>query len=528
MTMEEIIEYLTFLARYDRSEAKSLHRLILESKGLKYEEILEKPHEKDSRSKLYSEIFQEAESTVNEMIKEYVIYGKLNPQRVSGVDRTELERSMRFLKRVYERIKESNEVDAVLNALDGKFIPPGPGGDFVKTPEIYPTGRNTYQLDPTRIPTETAMERGKVIAEEYVRKFYEKHGTYPKAVGIVLWGFEAIKTGGETVAAIFHLLGIKPVFKGLYIRDLEVIPLEELKRPRIDCVVTICGIFRDTLYNVVELLDRAFKLAAELDEPEEMNYVKAHMKNDVTKHGEKAKFRIFGPPEGLYATSITSLIESSGWNSETEIINAYLESMKFAYGEKKRNIEAKEVLGTLLSNVDVVSQVRDTVEYEITDLDHYYEFLGGLSRAVEEQRGSRPEVLIADTTRENIKVEDARDAIARGVITRITNPKWLDAMLEHGANGATKIADRVEYMLGLAATLHGIEKWMWDKIVENVILDKERNEKMKKANPWAFRKLVSRLLEAEKRGYWKAEKETLERLEKEFLETEGILEENVP
>lgn len=527
MTMEEIIEYLAFLTRYDRNEVKSLHRLILESKDLKYEEILEKPHEKDSRSKPYSKIFQEVESTVKEIIKEYIIYGKVNPQRVSGVDKTELERSMRFLKRVYERIQESSEVDAILNALDGKFIPPGPGGDFVRTPEIYPTGRNTYQLDPTRIPTETAMERGKVIAEEYVREFYEKHGTYPKAISIVLWGFETIKTGGETVAAIFHLLGIKPVFKGLYIRDLEVIPLEELKRPRIDCVVTICGIFRDTLYNVVELLDRAFKLAAELDEPEEMNYVKAHMKNDVAKYGEKAKFRIFGPPEGLYATSITSLIESSGWKSETEIINAYLESMKFAYGEKKRNMEAKEVLGTLLSNVDVVSQVRDTVEYEITDLDHYYEFLGGLSRAVEEQRGSKPEVLIADTTRENIKVEDVRDAIVRGVITRITNPKWLDALLEHGANGATKIADRVEYMLGLAATLHSIEKWMWDKTTENIVLDKERNEKMKEANPWAFRKLVSRLLEAEKRGYWKAKKETMERLEKEYLETEGILEENV-
>jgi len=528
MPSAEAIDYLTFLSRYDRSEARSLHRLILEARGLSYEEILEKPHKKASNSKLHSELFQETESTVKAIITDYIINGKVNFQLCADVDKTELGKALLFLKEVYQKIQQSDEVGAVLKALNGEFILPGPGGGFVRTPGIYPTGRNTYPLDPTRIPTETAMERGRIVAEEIVKQFYETNGVYPKTVSIVLWGFETMKTGGETLAAIFHLLGVKPVLKGLYIRDLEVIPLEELKRPRIDCVVTMCGIFRDTFYNAVELLDKAFKLVAELDEPEDMNHVKAHMKKDIAKHGEKARFRIFGPPEGLYATSITALIESSEWKSETEIINAYLESMKFAYGENQRNIKAKEVLGTLLSNVDVVSQVRDTVEYEITDLDHYYEFLGGLSRAVEEQRGSNPEVLIADTTREKIKVEDVKDALKRGVITRITNPKWLDAMLEHGMNGATKIADRVEYMLGLAATMHSIEKWMWDKTAENIVLNKERSEKLKKANPWAFRKLVSRLLEAEKRGYWKAEKEIMERLEKEYLETEGTLEESVP
>lgn len=524
---DTIIDYLTFLSRYDRSEAKSLHRLFLEAKGLSYEEILEKPYAKSSDSKLYSEIFNAIEITVKSVIADYLARGEINTQAEKNLNTSEVNKTLNFLKEIYSKIQQSDEVNAILNALEGKFVSPGPGGDPIRTPTIYPTGRNTYQLDPTKIPTETAMERGKIIAEEYVKRFYKENGAYPKAVSLVLWGFETMNTGGETVAAVFHLLGVKPIWKGLYIRDLEVIPIEKLGRPRIDVVVTICGIFRDTFYNVVELLDRAFRLVANLNEPEELNYIKANMKKMDTQHSETAKFRIFGPPEGLYATSITSLIESSEWRSESEIINAYLESMKFAYGENQRNVEAKEALSALLANVDVVAQIRDTIEYEITDLDHYYEFLGGLARTVKEKKGSSPVVLVADSTKEIVKIEDAKDATHRGIATRTINPKWLDAMLEHGSNGATKIADRIENMLGLATTLANVEKWMWEKVAENIVLDKERAEKIKKSNPWALRKIVQRLLEAAKRGYWQAEIETLKKLENEYLKIEQILEDMI-
>ncbi|MEM0313253.1 MAG: cobaltochelatase subunit CobN, partial [Candidatus Bathyarchaeia archaeon] len=518
MSSEEIIDYLTFLSRYDRSEAKSIHRIILESRGIDYNMVLNNSY-KGSES--CSAILQETDSTVKALLKTYLTDGKLD--LYPNVNKAELEKCLTFLHGIYEKVMQSDEINSILNALEGKFIAPGPGGDPIRTPEIYPTGRNTYALDPTRVPTETAMERGKIIAESYLRQFYKKHGKYPKTISFVLWAFETMKTGGETVAAVFHLLGVKPVLKGLYIRDLEVIPIEELKRPRIDVVVTICGIFRDTFYNVVEMLDKAFRLVAELNEPEEMNYVKSNIKKQA-QHGEKAAFRIFGPPEGLYATGITSLIETSNWKSEAEIVNAYLDSMKFAYGEKRRNVEAKDFLETLLSNVDLVAQIRDTTEYEITDLDHYYEFLGGLSRAVKEKKGCNPEVYVADTTREIVKIDDVRESIKRGVVTRIINPKWLDAMIEHGFNGVTKIADRVEYMLGLAATLNGVENCMWEKVAEKTIFDKYRNEKMKRANPWAFRKTIEKMLESIKRGYWKADDETIKKLENEYLKIEEILE----
>ena len=524
LSLEDSIQYLAFLARYDRGEIPSIHRLIIESEGLNYAEILEKPHQRDPRGRTYAEILSNTEEIVKNIIKEHIVNGSV-PKLKLKAPVNKLLKSLNFLKDVYEKMQSSNEIGAVLEALDGKFIKPGPGGDFIRTPEVYPTGRNTFQLDPTNIPTETAMERGKKIAEKYLMNFYKKYGRYPKTVSVVLWAFETMKTGGETLAAIFHLLGVKPIWKSIYVRDLEVVPLSELKRPRIDVIVTICGIFRDTFYNIVELLDKAFRTVAELDEPENMNFVKANVKKVFGEYGENAKFRIFGPPEGQYATSLTALIESSQWGKEAELVNAYLESMKFAYGENARCLESKGLMSSLISNVELVAQIRDTVDYEITDLDHYYEFLGGLTKTVENRSGKRPMVLVADTTKEIVKVEDARDAIKRGIVTRTVNPRWLDSMIEHGYNGVAKIADRIEYMIGLSATLGGVEDWMWESVAENTVFDVDRAEKMKNVNIWAFRKIIRRLLEAAKRGYWKADKETLEKLEEEYLKTEEILEE---
>jgi cobaltochelatase CobN len=521
LSTEDSIQYLTFLARYDRGEIPSLHRLLIESEGLDYKGVLEKPHMRDSSGRTYAEILNKTEETVKDILREYIVKGSTPKLKASM---NEALKSLSFLKKVYERMVSSDEIAAVLKALDGKFVEPGPGGDFVRTPEVYPTGRNTYQLDPTNLPTETATERGKRIANEYLTSFYKKHGRYPTTVSVVLWAFETMKTGGETLAAIFHLLGVKPAWKSIYIRELEVIPLSELKRPRIDVVVTICGIFRDTFYNLVELLDKASRTVAELDEPEDMNFVKANIKKMSCEHGENAKFRIFGPPEGQYATSLTALIESSQWKSEAELVNAYLESLKFAYGEKARCVDSKGVMSSLISNVELVAQIRDTVDYEITDLDHYYEFLGGLTKAVESESGRRPMVLVADTTKEIVKVEGAGEAVKRGIVTRTVNPRWLDSMIEHGYNGIAKIADRVEYIIGLSATLGGVEDWMWKSVAENTVFSTERAEKMKNINMWAFRKIIKRLLEAAKRGYWKADKETIEKLEEEYLKTEGILE----
>ena len=515
LSREELVNYLTFVARYDRGKIKSLHRMLSEAMNIDYDILLEEPSKISKDGKRGSEIFKEIENTVREIIESCLIDGEnlqtLLAKKKLKVDVNEIEKTLSFLQEIKMNIENSDELTSLLRALEGEYIMPGPGGDPIRNPMIYPTGRNTFQLDPTNIPTSIAMERGTKIAEEYIKQYVEKYGKYPRVVSVVLWGFETMKTGGETLAVIFRLLGVRPKWKSIYIRELEVIPLSELGRPRIDVVVTICGIFRDTFYNLVELLDRAFKIVADLDEPLEMNYIKANYLEESKKNQGRV-YRIFGPPEGEYATTLTKLIETGSWGTEMDIVNAYLDSMKYAYGENYRSVDVREHFEEIMKKIDIVTQVRDTVEYEITDLDHYYEFLGGLAKTVEKKKGQKPLILVADTTKERVRVEGINEAIKRGVVTRLINPKWLNEMLKHGHNGAQKIADRVEYLLGLAATTGSVDNWIWDQVAQTLVFNEEISSKIREENPWALQKISRVLIEANARGYWKASDEIIKEL----------------
>ncbi len=513
LSREHLLEYLLVISRYDRGEAKSLYRLIAEAEGFNYEKLLEGRGE---YGKLYSYVEEKTRSLIFKYFFRREPLDKiLDELELKNIDRNILSKTLEYLKQVIERVNSSNELDSLIHALEAGYIEPGPGGDPVRNPEVYPTGRNMYQLDPSNIPTSIAWERGRRIAEEIIERYRREKGEYPRMVSFVLWAFETMKTGGETLAAIFHLLGVKPVWKTPYIRDLEVIPLEKLGRPRIDVVVTICGIFRDTFYNLVELLDKAFKKVAELDEPLDKNYVKAHMV-ELRQHSVN---RIFGPPPDKYATELTTMIEEGSWRSESELIQAYLESMRYVYSEKEYGVEAYKLFEKLLGKTNVVAQVRDTIEYEVTDLDHYYEFLGGLARTVSELRGDKPLILVADTTREKVKVEDIRDAIRRGVVTRITNPSWIKELLKHDHHGGEKIATRVENLLGLAALTHSVENWAWDRIAEKLVFDEETRRMITENNPWAMSKIIDKLVEAYERGYWKTDEEKISKLKEIKKET---------
>ncbi|WP_297184559.1 cobaltochelatase subunit CobN [Thermococcus sp.] len=418
------------------------------------------------------------------------------------------------------------ELENLIEGLNGLYIEPSVGGDVIRNPEVLPTGRNIYAFDPLKVPTESAVERGRKIAETTIKKYLEKHGKYPESVGVVLWGFETAKTYGETIAQILEYIGVRVVHVSPWEKKLEVIPLEKLGRPRIDVIVTICGFFREMFPNIMELLDKAFRMVAELDEPEEMNFIKKHAK-ELGNYGELAKARIFGPTSTEYGTRLLQLVEDGIWDEERELAEAYISSMSYAYTKGHYSREARELFESLLRKVDLVSQVRDSHDYEITDLDHYYEFFGGLSKSVEVLKGEKPEMLIADTTREVVKVESIKEAIERGTITRILNPKWINEMLKHEFHGAQKIADRVEYLLGLAATTNAVKNWIWDKVAERFMFDEEIFERLKESNPYATKEILERLLEANRRGYWKADEEILEELEDKYLELDGMLEEEI-
>ncbi len=418
------------------------------------------------------------------------------------------------------RLNRPRERENLLRALEGRYILPARGGDPVRDPEVYPSGRAMYAFDPRLIPTVAAQNRGREAVQKLLSTLRDKNGRYPETVALVLWGFETMKTGGDTIAAILELLGVRLRRKSAWFRELEVIPLTELGRPRIDVMVNICGIFRDTFATHIDLLNRAVELVAGLPEPEAENYIRRHRLQLEPRLGRLAQARIFGPAPEEYATSLTSLIESGNWSKEEELADSFHRSMSYAYlpGRAEQTGEAyREVLQT----VEAIVQERDNTEYEVTDLDHYYEFMGGLAGSLRRGTGREAQIMVIDTTEEEVVVEDLKICLERASRTRLFNPSWLEGMLRHDFHGAKKIKDRVEYLLGFAATTNQVESWVFDQVADRLLFDGETRRRLQQNNPYAAVKIGELLMETERRGYWQADRQKLDNLRGLLLEMEG-------
>lgn len=499
---EELVDYLLGVLRIDR-EFPSILKLLAREKGFEWEKI--------KNTKMADELESEAKNVIENLLNN-------KPQKWLP------EGYNKFVEDIVSRVQGSSESEALLNALEGRYIFPARGGDPIRDPDVYPSGRAMYAFDPRLIPTVSAEVRGKKAADMLIESYLKRYKKYPESVGIVLWGFETMKTGGDTIATILSLLGVRIRHKkNLWFKELEIIPLEELGRPRIDVVITICGIFRDTLGTQIDLLNRAIQMVAKLDEPLEKNYVRKHYLEKKGELGDFAIAKIFGPSPTEYATSMRTLIESSRWKDEKDLVKSYDESMSYAYlnGRIERNDSA---FSSALKTVDIVTQERDNTEYEITDLDHYYEFLGGLSRSVQDKKGEKAEIQVIDSTEEEVVVEDLKMAIERATRTRTLNPLWIEGMLKHDFHGTKKIKDRVEYLLAFAATTGKVENWIFDEVANRFIFDKEMRKKLQQNNPYATMKIGELLIEANRRGYWKVEMERLEQLRSIVLEMEGEIE----
>ncbi len=498
---EECVDYLLGVLRVDR-EFPSILRLIAEQKGLDWDKI--------RGSRYAEEIEREAKDVIKDILSEN--QPKWLPAGYGA-----------FVKSIVERIQKSSESESLLKALEGRYILPARAGDPIRDPDVYPSGRAMYAFDPRQIPTVAAEIRGRKAAEMLIDSYLKKHGRYPESVGIVLWGFETMKTGGDTIATILALLGVRLKHKNPWFKELELIPIEELGRPRIDVLITICGIFRDTFGTHIELINRAIEMVANAEEPIEKNYVRKHYLQLKEELKDFALARIFGPSPTEYATSMRTLVESGAWRNEEELVKSYDDSMSYAYFKKR--IEKNEMaFSSLLKLIDVVTQERDNTEYEVTDLDHYYEFLGGLSRSVQEKKGEKAEILVVDSTEEDLVVEDLRISIERATRTRLLNPRWIEGMLKHDFHGAKKVKDRVEYLLAFAATTGKVENWIFDEVAEKLVFDEEMRKKLQQNNPYATMKMCELLLEAERRGYWKVEEEKLKKLQSVILSLESEME----
>ncbi|MDQ0252739.1 cobaltochelatase CobN [Evansella vedderi] len=525
---KEAADYMKFVLKFDRGSIKSLPKLIAESKQLNYDVLTG-----ENNTKEIAMINEE----VDQLIKEYVTEGKLC-HHVFGKEelKQQITDTLQFGMEAYTASQQNNELEGLIKALNGEFIPARLGGDMVRDPSVFPTGCNLYQFDPRLVPSESAYERGKKVADQTIEKYLNKTGNYPDKVGVVLWGLETSRTQGETLGQILHYLGIKVIHRpGMIRQTYEIVPIEELGRPRIDVVLNISGMFRAMFPNMIEDLSDLFIQISERKETEEENFMKRNTNQileQLKSEGlgneeamELASARIFGPSEEEYGTNVTSLIETKNWEEEAQIGQSYLNSLQHVYTKNHYGKPMKELLTTHLKKVEIISQIRSTPEHEVVDLDHYYEYFGGMSKSVENAKGAKAEVYISDTTTSQIETEDVEHAIARGVRTRITNPKWIDAMLEHDYHGVQKIAERFENILGLAATTNKVDNWIFNRLHSTYIENEELKKRCTENNRWAYLHMVETLLESNQRGYWEATEEQLNELRNTYLDLEGSMEE---
>jgi len=531
-SFEQSIDQALFVLRYDRTECKSLLRIMAEADGVDYENVLQMNNE----SKL-----EELEKKAQEILRQYIKNNGIEDDIISIRDQNikkDLLKTLEYGSKIVNQFMQNNEQDGLIAALNADYIPARLAGDSIRNPEVLPSGYNLFQFDPRFVPTASAYERGRIIAESTISKYYEQHNKYPDSTGIILWGLETSKTQGETIGQILAYLGVRLAkSKNVWEPAFEIIPAAELKRPRIDVVVNICGFFRDMFPNLIDNLNIMFEKLANLDEPEEMNFFKANCRKvygALLQQGyskeeayELSHSRIFGPEESKYGTGITSVIENKNWTEETQIAQLYIDNLKYVYSKNFRGKEIGGLFSLNLKSVEVVSQIRSSHEYEVTDLDHYYEFFGGFAKSVETASGRRCEIYISDTTGEKIYVDNVEKAISKGVRTRLLNPLWIDNMLEHKYHGAQKIEKNFENIIGLSATTNRVEQWIYNSLHDKYVSDEEMRKKLIDNNKWAYAGIIERMMELNKRGYWNATEQQLDELAQAYLEAEGSIEDKI-
>lgn len=417
---------------------------------------------------------------------------------------------------------------AILGALDGRFIEPVSGGDLIRSPEILPTGRNLHGFDPFKIPSAYAMRDGVAQAARLIDRHIDDHGKLPETVAMVLWGTDNLKSEGGPIAQALALMGARPRFDSFgRIAGAELVPLEELGRPRIDVVMTMSGIFRDLLPLQMRMLADAAYLAATADEPEIQNFVRRNALACQEREGcdiETAALRVFSNGEGAYGANLNHMIENSSWDDEEELGDLFTQRKSFAVSRNGDVRQDQKLFQGMLGKVDAAYQNLDGVETGITTLDQYFDSLGGIARAASKENGGNVPVYIGDQTRNDGVVRTLGEQVSLETRTRALNPTWFEGMLKHGYEGVRQIEAHITNTVGWSATTGQVDPWVYRELTETFMLDPEMRERLAELNSKASVNVANRLLEAHERNYWTPDDETLEALRSVSEELEDRLE----
>src|SRR6266446_2698129 len=518
--LQEKADLLRMVASFERPEqgARALQRLVADALG--FESYYALLHE-TSTSETRQLIDGVAADAVRQCCKHGVETAVDWLISKAGVDSEESRPTFLLIAKVADQLDANNEIDSLARALRGEYIRPGPGADIVQNPLVLPTGRNTHAVNPYSVPSQMAFARAKHTADALLRRYFEEHGRYPRALALVLWGLDNIKTQGEGVAQALWLLGVRPVRDALNrATELEVIPLDELQRPRIDVVMTVSGIFRDLFAPTMTLLDKAVRRVAKLDEPLELNYVRRNISETMdsgTLEFDDAVTRVFSNAPGNYGTNVNFMVMDSQWENEETLGDLFVTRKCFAYtrdskGQTVEGREAPHLMDDALSRVEATYQNLDSFEVGITDVDHYFEYLGGISRAVETRTKSRPAIYLSDSLSPQNRIRSLEETVRLETRAKTLNPKWYEGMLKHGFRGVAEIENHVANTFGWSATADAVDGWIYTEVAKTFVFDETMLDRLRNLNPHSVHSLVRRLLEANGRGYWDVDQTTLEKL----------------
>ena len=536
----EIRSLLRMVASFERTTAvsagagretvKALTDLVAEGLGLfDYATLLKDSEVNEQRLQERERV----ESLVSEAVDLFVAdrafhRAAAHLQERANVTIEESQRVFEVLARVRTELEKSDELQSLCRALRGRYIEPGPGADIIQNPDVLPTGRNTHAVNPYTVPSTTAVKKAAPIVAALLERHRSETGRYPESMAMVLWGIDNIKTQGEAVAQALNLMGVRPRRDSLNrATDVDVIPIEDLGRPRIDVIMTVSGIFRDLFGATMALLDKAVRVVSALDEPDDLNFVAKHVRARMKDDGaslEDAAARVFSNAAGNYGANVNFMVLDSQWRESDELGDLFVTRKCFAYGRGGDSREARALLDRALSRVELTYQNIDSTEVGITDVDHYFEYLGGVSKAVEKRSGARPRVYLSDSTSPGAKVRTLEETIKLETRTKTLNPKWYEGMLSHGFSGVAEIEHHVTNTFGWSATADAVDKWIYDEVAQTFVLDEKMLARLCEMNPHAARAMVGRLLEASGRGLWSADESVLSKLRESFLGLEDRLE----
>lgn len=546
---DRLVEFLAQLTRIANGDVPSLREALIEAEGFDYDELL------DNRGRMREEfggrtggqVIAQAHAAILALLKKFS-QKDFQQNSVESLVAEELGSSSKEVEEVLHYICSNltcnikmtvEELSATLTALKGEFVKPGPSGSPTRgQADILPTGRNFFSVDPNKIPTPAAWEVGKQLGDSLLERYISEKGRYPESVGIIVYGGPTMRTRGDDIAEIYYLMGLKPIWqKGSgNVTGLEVIPLQDLGRPRIDVVPRVSGFFRDAFPNLMERIDEAVAIAASLSEPLESNMIRRHVLSDVADYKKdgmseeealrEATFRVFSCPPGTYGAGVAELVESKNWETQDDLGESYIRYSSHAYGRGSYGTQKPKTFKKLLSRMDLTVKNEDSREYDMMSCTDYYNYYGGLIVAAKTVRGELPMAIMGDSSDpKRVKMRTIFEEAKHILRSRLVNPKWLEGMKRHGYKGAGDISHMMDVVLGWDATGEVIDDWMYESLADKYALDPEMREWMKEVNPYALQNILDKLLEAINRGMWQADKEMEQQLMEEYLEMEGEIEE---